>query len=279
MEHIISFLPDQMPDQSVFYVEMAGITYPDRNYHIVRRNSHIYCIEYILSGKGYVRCDGVEFFPKAGDVYCLPAGLHHEYGSLAEEPFEKIWINVRGELCDSLFRAYRLQGRYHFPESPLYPLFKRFLSACENERKSADKLFTTCALLLHEILLSLGSGAGERPLAESGAAAQAKAFMDEHVYGRLSMDEVAQRVSLSKSQLNRVFISEYGMTPYDYFLSRKIAIACMLLQNTALQVKEIAYRLQFADEHYFSSIFRRKKGVSPKAYRQNHGARGMSRVF
>lgn len=270
MEHIISFLPDQMLDRDVFCIEMAGITYPDKNYHIIRNSSNIYCMEYVLSGRGYVRCNGVEFFPQKGDVYCLPAGADHEYGASAEEPFEKIWFNVHGRLCEGLLQAYRLQGQYHFPDRPLYPLFKQFLSVCEQERQNPRKMCTACALLLHEIVLGLDSGADGPAPPEKSVAAQAKEFMDEHVYRRLTVDDIAQRVALSKSQLSRVFKREYGMTPYDYFLSQKIVIACMLLQNTALQIKEIAYKLQFADEHYFSSVFHEKKGISPKDYRHDH---------
>lgn len=277
MEHIVSFLPDQMLDQDVFCVEMAGITYPDKNYHIIRSHAHIYCMEYILSGKGYVRCDGVSFFPQKGDVYCLPAGVRHEYGASAEAPFEKIWFNVRGTLCESLLRTYRLEGQFYFPERPLYPLFKRFLTVCENERQNTAKMLAACALLLHEIVLNLsGVAQGGSDFSERSAAVQAKEYMDERVYGGLSMDEAAQQVALSKSQLNRAFKKEYGMTPYDYFLSRKIDIACLLLQNTAMQIKEIAYKLQFADEHYFSSVFRKRKGMPPREYREVH-ALGLER--
>lgn len=271
MEHIVSFLPDQMQDPDTFCIELAGITYPDKNYHIVRNHSRIYCIEYIVSGSGYVRCGGEEFFPQKGDVYCLPAGLRHEYGASDEEPFEKIWFNVRGKLCECLFQTYQLEETFHFPDRPLYPLFKRFLSVCENERKSAKKLSAACALLLHEILMNLGSTADGPSFAEPSEVLRAKEYMDEQVYSKLSMDDIAQRVALSKSQLNRVFKKEYGMTPYDYFLSRKIATACMLLRNTALPIREIAFKLQFADEHYFSSVFRGKKGVPPREYRYIHG--------
>ena len=79
-------------------------------------------------------------------------------------------------------------------------------------------------------------------------------------------------MGLSPSQLTRVFQREYGMTPYAYFLSRKLALAQNLLRNSSLPIREIADRLQFTDEHYFSALFRQKTGVSPGAYRR--GANG-----
>ena len=47
MEKIISFLPAQFQRENIFYVEMTGITYPDKNYRITRACSDIYCIEYV----------------------------------------------------------------------------------------------------------------------------------------------------------------------------------------------------------------------------------------
>ena len=51
--------------------------------------------------------------------------------------------------------------------------------------------------------------------------------------------------------------------------SRRLETARLLLRGTALPVREIAFRLCFSDEHYFSSLFRRKTGQTPSAYRRD----------
>uniref|UniRef100_UPI003FF13C24 helix-turn-helix domain-containing protein n=1 Tax=Eisenbergiella tayi TaxID=1432052 RepID=UPI003FF13C24 len=51
-------------------------------------------------------------------------------------------------------------------------------------------------------------------------------------------------------------------------MSRKVDTACLLLRNTGLTVKEIAYRLQFSDEHYFSNLFRQRTGSPPGKYKE-----------
>ena len=53
---------------------------------------------------------------------------------------------------------------------------------------------------------------------------------------------------------------------------RRLETACLLLRSTALPVREIAFRLCFPDEHYFSSLFHRKLGLTPSAYRPAQGA-------
>ena len=88
-------------------------------------------------------------------------------------------------------------------------------------------------------------------------------YVDEHIYERLSIEQLAKEASLP-FPADTGFPKAYGQTPYEYVLSRKIDTACLLLRNTGMTVKEVAYRLQFSDEHYFANIFRQKKGLPPE---------------
>ena len=271
MEHIVSFLPGQLPDERRFSVELTGITFPDKNYHILRARSSFYCLEYVMGGRGLVRCGGKEFSPGKGDVYLLPAGMRHEYRSAPDDPFEKIWMNVRGDLCDGLYRVYGLSGIFYFPGCPVYPLFRRFLAVCESYQGNGKETVELCSLLFHEILISLsGNSAGGTPPGRLPER-KAKEFMDLHVREKLTMESVARESGLSPSQLTRAFHKQYGVSPYRYFLDRKLVAACALLKNTGMQVREIAYLLKFTDEHYFSTLFREKIGVSPSDYRNGKG--------
>ena len=79
MEHIITFLPGQLPGEEVFGIEMTGITYPDSHYHIVRENSLIYCLEYVMEGTGVVQIGEEIYHPEKGDVYLLASGKYQDY--------------------------------------------------------------------------------------------------------------------------------------------------------------------------------------------------------
>lgn len=280
MEKIITFLPDQLPGGEVFTVEMTGITYPDSRYHIERENSPLYCLEYVIEGKGSIRMDGRQYEPTAGDVYLLARGKDHSYRSDAQEPWKKIWMNVKGSLCDTLVKGYGLEDTVLFRGRPLYPLFLEFLSVCERREGGGREVAKRTALLFHEILLNLtaqeaAGGSTLKKLPEQ--AIRARSYVDEHIYERLTIGRLAKSVNLSASQLTRVFGKAYGQSPYEYVLSRKIDTACLLLRNTGLPVKEIAYRLNFADEHYFSRLFCRKMGIPPGRYKEGHGGKNQGK--
>ena len=267
MEHIVTFLPGQFAKEDFFCVEMTGITYPDSRYRIERECSDIYCLEYVIAGEGQIETGGRLFRPSQGDVYLLPVGSAHCYRSDPSHPWEKIWMNVRGSLCDFLVRSYGLGSQTLFPACPILPLFQEFLRLCENREENEEALYRRTPLLFHEILQNLAAHTEGQNSRIPQPAARLRALLDRHLYDSLSISDFSREANLSPSQLTRIFRREYGCAPYDYLLSQKITAACMLLKNTGLSVKEIAYRLAFSDEHYFSNLFKQKTGVSPGQYR------------
>ncbi len=268
LEHIISFGEKYTEKNRPFYIEMTGITYPDPAYHIKRDNSQIYCLEYIIEGEGIVTVDNRTNHPEKGDLYILPKGCRHDYYSDPENPFEKIWMNVNGSLCDELIHVYGINGVLIVKKlDEVYPIFQEFLSICENKELSIDEVHSRCALVFHKLIMTISQRiASEKVPVANETANEIKAYIDRNIYEHIGMEEIAKHVNLSQSQVNRIFKKNFGLTPYNYILGRKIETAKLLLKNSSLSVKEIAYKLNFADEHYFSNLFLEKTGVRPKNF-------------
>ncbi|MDE5671303.1 MAG: AraC family transcriptional regulator, partial [Eubacterium sp.] len=72
----------------------------------------------------------------------------------------------------------------------------------------------------------------------------------------------------SKNQIIRIFKETYGITPYRYFIERKIDIAKLYLSNTKSSISEISKILSFSDQNYFSSEFKKTTSLSPSDYRK-----------
>lgn len=268
MEHIISFGEQTSGQERPFYIEMAGITYPDPNYHIVRKNSLIYCLEYVIDGEGIVQIDDQVNYPCKGDLYILPKGQNHDYCSSPLNPLKKIWMNVSGILCDELIHIYSLAGILIVKEINIYPLFEEFLNVCENKELTLDEIYMQCSVIFHSIIIKINEHLSIQKSKQykTSAAEEIKLYIDRNIYEKLSIESISKHVNLSPSQVNRVFKKSFDTTPYDYILTRKISTAKALLKNTTLTLKEIAYKLNFADEHYFSNVFLSKTGVRPSEY-------------
>ena len=266
MEKIESFIIDDSVLSAPFYVELAGITYPNPYYHISRSCSSCFVVEYIIKGSGTVCVEDETFTPSEGDVYLLPYGSRHHYYASKSDPYEKIWMNVNGPLCGELIELYHLTGKYYFPQVPLLPLFKRMLSVCEDKTLLPKEVHRKCALIFHEIISAL-SAPLTADIKEGSYAGLAKLFCDQNVYEKISAEDVAGKIGLSVSQLNRLFRREYSTTVYSYILESKIKTAKSLLTSTSMQINKISLLLRFTDEHYFTKVFKAKTGVTPSEWR------------
>ena len=101
-----------------------GITFPNKNYKIVRTKSRIFVIEHIISGKGYLLINGKKFNLEAGDTYILEEGSSHTYYSDKNEPFKKIWINFYSYCYGDFLKSLQLNNIFYFKKIDIEPFFK-----------------------------------------------------------------------------------------------------------------------------------------------------------
>jgi len=98
--------------------------------------------------------------------------------------------------------------------------------------------------------------------------AQALDFIDKHYSeNSLSLNRVAKEVNISPSYLSAVFSQEVGPTFVEYLTQRRMEAARNLLQQTDMKSSEIAFAVGYKDPHYFSYLFRKTQGCSPRDYR------------
>lgn len=97
-------------------------------------------------------------------------------------------------------------------------------------------------------------------------------FVEQHIDNSdLSVTELAAKLNVSKSGLNRKLKSLLGVAPKEFINKARMNRAVALLHHSDLPVKEIAYRCGFSDQNYFGKCFRAAMGVSPSEYRQKNG--------
>ena len=85
-----------------------------------------------------------------------------------------------------------------------------------------------------------------------------------------NLEEFASSRKISEAHLIRMFHASFKVTPYDYLMSRKMESARRLLLYSTLSIKEIAVRLAFSDQYYFSNYFKRRNGLSPRSFRARY---------
>lgn len=264
-EYILS-VPPQSPN-SPFAITLAGITYENPSYEITRSCSKIFTVEYVISGEGHIEVNGKKYTAGAGDTYILLSGQNLHYYSDRINPWRKIWFNARGAFLGETARVFGLDNKTVFSGVNTQPYIERILGICENRELSADRINSLCAPVFTELAMFMYIEVNrDRKISEE--AMILKSYIDMHTEENISIKALSKLIFRSESQTIRIFRQNFNKTPYDYLLENKINRAKTIILNTNMSIKETAYHLGFADEHYFSGIFRKKTGFSPTEYRK-----------
>ena len=91
-------------------------------------------------------------------------------------------------------------------------------------------------------------------------------YLKAHIGDKLTLEHIADALSVSVSRLKHVCDAQCDTSPIDYFIALKITEAKRMLAETDQNVSQIAAALGFGSVHYFSRLFKAKTGLSPSLY-------------
>ena len=93
--------------------------------------------------------------------------------------------------------------------------------------------------------------------------------INENFKNKISLKTVADHLHTNPSYLSTLFKQEMGMTFTDYLNQIRINRSCELLADTNLSLIDISIQCGFDGQSYFTKVFRKIKGSTPKDYRKN----------
>lgn len=95
-----------------------------------------------------------------------------------------------------------------------------------------------------------------------------KDYIESNYCTSIKITMFAEKYFFSIEYLTKLFKSKYGYSIYEYVLKLRMERAKELLSNEENKIVDIAERLGYADNHYFSKAFRNYYGISPSQYRK-----------
>lgn len=96
-----------------------------------------------------------------------------------------------------------------------------------------------------------------------------KNFIFNHIFENISIRQLAELVHLNPTYLSQTFKKETGVTLGKYILNEKLAEAKRMLVQSDISIAEISMLLHFSDQSYFTSVFKKSTGLTPRQYRNN----------
>lgn len=269
--------------QYAFQREAAGPGGPPRLVYVSRAryssewNSSLHthgCAElfFITGGHGRFRTRREEFPVAIHDAVIVNANVPHTEVSQLNSPLEYTVLGVEGLETLAGAEGYALL-HLHTGWEELIGCLHLMLQEAETALSGYERV---CQNLLEVALIHLNR---QQDAALSGELSDARTsrecglvrrYIDNHFKENLSLEQLAQLAHLNKYYLAHAFRREFGVSPINYLISRRIEESRFLLRETDHTLTLIAQILGFSSLSYFSQCFRRVEGVSPLEYRRRN---------
>lgn len=273
-------IPEKIKDQfslepliRKLYITDIGF-FPSANHHRRKRaegaKEHIAI--YCMKGTGWVQTSEGRITVGEKELIVIKAGYSHSYGASSKDPWSIYWFHFIGDdskhyLEDEdkpLFQIkLNLEREIHFID-----LFDRIFFNLLNgyNRRNMIIVSQLFAYLLSSLIFSTAIGI-DRSEKTVEVIEMSIENMRQNLESRLTLPEMAAHVNYSIPHFSSLFKKKTGHSPLHYYLQLKIQRACLLLDTTRDNIGEISRKLGMDDPYYFSRMFRKIIGISPKNYR------------
>lgn len=269
---------EEDPLTSMLHITDIGY-YPKAKHHFRERKEPInqYVFIYCIDGAGWYRIGEQEYTVSANQYFILPAGVPHAYASNKSSPWTIYWIHFKGILApfyaQEAGRPMDIQPELHSRISTRINLFEEIFNTLKNGYSNENLRYAFS--MFHFYLGTLRYVQQFRNAASDGQTEDeniielAIHYMKENMEKHLSLQDIADQIGYSPSHFSMLFKKRTGHSPLTYFNLLKIQQACLLLDTTDMKINQICYKIGIEDTYYFSRLFSKMMGMSPREYRKS----------
>lgn len=263
---------------SLLFITDIGF-YPKAGFHFRKRakdESSQFILIYCLEGEGWYKVENQTYRVTANQVFVLPKGKSHSYGSDVKNPWTIYWIHFDGEratfFSEGLEKPLLISPEKGSRIEERFKLFEEIYATLKNGYSRVNLEYSITALFYFfgsiKYLSTYRTSILAEPLAnERDVADEAIHFMRENVRKRMTLKEIAGYVGLSSSHFSSLFQKKTGYSPLSYFIHLKVQETCHYLDFSDMKINQISMLVGFDDPFYFSRLFTKTMGISPSEYR------------
>lgn len=228
------------------------------------RKTTMFEIELPVEGGGtsYIDANTAAIHPNM-IISAKPGQLRH-----TKFPFKCYYVHMI--LPDGPLRNALLQTEDFFPITRYETYQKIFTRLIRHYNfLSPTEEILVQSLLLELIYLVIQDSAAKptgKAIGQDSIAEKTIRYIGEHLTEDLSLETVAKAMSLSPVYFHNTFKTATGKTLHSYIEEQRIKKAIHLLQTTDYSLTKIAYECGFSSQSYFSFVFKRRMGQTPRNY-------------
>ena len=232
-------------------------------------------IIYIAAGCGHFHFDTVdsETIVPAGNIVIFRPKELQKYEYYGKDKTEVYWIHFTGSDVKNILR------KYGFPDNErIFPvgtsmeyerIFKRIIIELQRCQDNYEEMLTL--LLRHLLIIFQRELSREQVLKNEYLDHEmdtAVTYFNENYNRDINIEEYATSKGMSVSWFIRSFKKFTGSTPMQFIVALRVNNAQVLLETTNYSINEISKIVGYDNQLYFSRLFHKLKGFSPREYRK-----------
>lgn len=246
--------------------------FPCARHHYRERKDGIeeYILIYCAEGNGMIHVDGIQYELHENEAFCIPRFKGHSYYAVEDNPWSILWVHFKGE--DTKYFPLEECRIVHFvfdnSTNRMMFLFELLFRVLEGNYTLGNFIYISqvLALILAE---TYDREKQDTTLMQNKYVTAIIRYMYKHIQENLTLEQIIKEFDLSKSYLNTIFQKYTQHAPMDFYINLKMKEACKLIRATDLYIYEVAQKLGYQDQYYFSRIFKKVVGISPKEYKNS----------
>ncbi len=228
---------------------------------------------FIVDGKGHFLIEDQLYPLDANSLVMINPNVTHTEVGLNALPFEYIVLGIEGiELASSNTCNGQFSIIDHYENAEIFGCLSNILHEMEQKNPGYEDICQAymeilIIRLMRTIFLTVPTET--QTISANRQCATVRRYIDLHFKEALTLEQLAEEGHMNKFYLSHAFKREYGISPINYMIEKRIEESKYLLAETDLSLSQIAQLLGFSSLSYFSQVFRRTQAMSPKGYRQN----------
>jgi len=278
---VLIMAPNPRPESAVLipphFMFGAGFSREERDHIRYRRRGfpeHCYMF-FTTAGRAIYGLGGGVFHAGPGDVVLnFPRSLHDWRTDPSVKSWDgyNVWFKARPHWGEWMQWNELAPGIMHRRLGPrgtrwLTRRMNHIVRWCESPR--AYGIHVAMAEYEKTLIQLHAAGAGTAAdSVEDARLRRAILYIANHLAGDLSIARVANESRTPRNVLFQLFRAQMGLTPTHYIERQRIQLAAELLRNKQMPVKTVAASVGYANAMYFSTVFKRRMGLSPRLYRR-----------
>ncbi|WP_163193479.1 AraC family transcriptional regulator [Clostridium thermarum] len=256
-----------------FYVTGLGINYLEGG--ITRKEGfQDYQWAYCIKGSGRFIIENKTYVIPVNSAFFFRKDIPHQYFTV-EEPWVTNWITFNGAAVQGLL-DYMNIGNHEVislvQRQDLEYIMEDIFSLLSPSNSGKD---VTASSLLYKFLIKMkdfkDTSSKEEDINLFKKLQPVINLMAENYNRVITLDEMADKIEVSKHYLCRIFKKAYLVTPFQYLNQLRIQKSKeAMMNNKLLKIKQVAYNSGFSDVSYFCSMFKKIEGCTPIEFKKTH---------